>query len=68
MTAIDVRWRTNHKGIPPRPIKLEIPGWSGRDLRHDDGATPQPWHCPPFVDGSTYGLELVYPFDAECAV
>lgn len=68
MTTIDVGWRTNHKGIPPRPIKLEIPGWSGHDLRHNDGASPQPWHCPPFVDGSTYGLELLYPFDAQCTV
>lgn len=68
MNTIDVFWRTNFKGLPPGPIKLEIPGWSGHDLRHDDGATPQPWHCPPFVDGATYGLELRYPFDAECAV
>lgn len=63
MTKIDVLWRTRHKGLPPRPIKLQIPGWAGHDLNHGDGATPQPWHCPPFVDGSTYGLELLYPFD-----
>lgn len=68
MQKIDVRWRTNHKGLPPRPIKLQIPGWSGHDTNHGDGAVPQPWHCPPFVDGSTYGLELLYPFDAECSV
>ena len=68
MATIPVQWRTNHKGLPPAPIKLQLPGWAGTDLRHDDGATPQPWHCPPFVDGSTYGLELIYPFDAECAV
>jgi hypothetical protein len=24
--------------------------------------------CKPWVDGSTYGLELVYPFDTECRV
>jgi hypothetical protein len=68
MTAIDLFWRTNHKGLPPRQIKLEIPGWSGHDTNHGDGATPQPWHCPPFVEGATYGLELLYPFDAECRV
>jgi hypothetical protein len=68
MSKIDVLWRTRHKGLPPRPIKLEIPGWSGHDLDHGDGAAPQPWHCPPFVEGSTYGLELVYPFDTECSV
>lgn len=68
MTRIPVLWRTKHKGLPPRPIKLQIPGWSGHDQNHGDGAIPQPWHCPPFVEGSTYGLELVYPFDAECRV
>lgn len=27
-----------------------------------------PWHCQPFVDGSTYGVELVYPYHSECVV
>jgi hypothetical protein len=68
MNQIEILWRTTYKGLRPRPIKLQIPGWAGHDLNHGDGATPQPWHCPPFVDGSTYGLELLYPFDAECSV
>ena len=63
-----VKYRVWQKGLPPRPIKLQIPGWAGDHHRHDDGATPQPWHCIPFVEGSTYGLELIYPFDAECHV
>lgn len=52
----------------PTPIKLEIPGWSGVENEHKDGDAPQPWHCPPFVDASTYGLELKYPFETECHV
>lgn len=68
MAKIDVQWRGWYKGLPPRPIKLQIPGWAGQDHNHDDGATPQPWHCPPFVEGSTYGLELLYPFDSDCYV
>lgn len=68
MKSLDVKYRTWYKGSPPRPIKLEIPGWAGENRDHSDGAKPQPWHCPPFVDGSTYGLELIYPFDAECRV
>lgn len=67
MTRVDVLWR-GLKDLPPRPIKLQIPGWAGHDLDHGGGAVPQPWHCPPFVDGSTYGLELVYPFEADCHV
>jgi hypothetical protein len=27
-----------------------------------------PWHCQPFVDGATYGLELIYPYRSECRV
>src|SRR5581483_5793386 len=56
------------KGLPPRQIRLQIPGWAGDSHDHGDGAKPQPWHCPPWVDGSTYGLELIYPFDTECHV
>jgi hypothetical protein len=63
-----VKYRTWYRGIPPSPIKLQIPGWAGMDKNHSDGAIPQPWHCPPFVDGSTYGHELIYPFKSECRV
>jgi hypothetical protein len=68
MDKIELKYRKWYKGIPPRPIKLQIPGWAGDSHGHDDGDKPQPWHCPPFVDGSTYGLELIYPFETECRV
>jgi hypothetical protein len=60
----NLKYRTWFKGIPPRPIKLEVPGWAGEKTYN----TGQPWHCKPFIDGSTYGLELIYPFDTECTV
>jgi hypothetical protein len=68
MECIKVKYRTWHTGIPPRPIKLEIPGWSGKNRDHETGKEPQPWHCPPFVEGSIYGHELIYPFKSECRV
>lgn len=68
MDTIEVRFRTWYKGLPPQPIKLKIPGWAGKDHNHGNGAEPQPWHCPPFVEGSTYGLELLYPFENTCKV
>lgn len=68
MDGLEVKYRTWYKGIPPRPIKLQIPGWAGEPNKHTDGDKPEPWHCPPFVDGSTYGLELCYSFDSECQV
>lgn len=66
--SIRVKYRTWYNGIAPRPVKLQIPGWSGIDLTHSDGSEAQPWHCQPFVEGSTYGLELLYPFETECHV
>jgi hypothetical protein len=68
MEDIVVKYRTWYTNQAPRPIKLQIPGWAGKDRRHGNGAEPQPWHCPPFVDGSTYGHELVYPYKSECVV
>ena len=68
MEKLALKYRTWYKGVPPQPIKLQIPGWAGEDRNHGDGAKPQPWHCPPFVEGSTYGLEMIYPFDTECHI
>lgn len=67
-TEVELKYRTYYKGSPPRPIKLQIPGWSGEPCKHKTGDVPQAWMCPPFVHGSTYGLELIYPFDTECHV
>lgn len=64
--TIRVKYRTWHRAKPPKPIKLQIPGWSGVDHTHTNGSKAQPWHCQPFVEGSTYGLELCYPFSTEC--
>ena len=63
--TIRVKYRSWHLGKPPKPIKLQIPGWSGCDHTHTTGSKAQPWHCQPFVDGSTYGMELLFPFETE---
>ena len=51
-----------------KKIKVEFPGWAGDSKNHSDGATPQPWHCVPFLEASTYGLELIYPFNSEAII
>ena len=51
-----------------KKIKVEFPGWVGDSKNHSDGATPQPWHCVPFLEASTYGLELIYPFNSEAII
>lgn len=65
---LEIKYRTWYKGMAPNPIKLKIPGWAGDPNKHQNGDKPQPWHCLPFIEGSTYGLELCYPFDSECRV
>ena len=68
MEKISLKYRTYYQGLPPQQIKLQIPGWAGEPNDHKNGDKPQPWHCIPFVEGSTYGLELLYSFDTECHV
>ena len=53
----------------PQPIRLKMPGWGGSAaMRMENGSEPQPWHCPPFVDGSAYGIELIYHYETECHI
>lgn len=66
--TLELKCRTWYKGVIPRRTKLEVPGWAGDSHGHSDGDKPQPWHCVPFVEGATYGLEMIYPFDSECRV
>ena len=65
---LELRYRTGYGAPPPRRIRLEIPGWAGPSGAHGDGAPAQPWHCRPFVEGATYGMELLYPYRSECRV
>jgi hypothetical protein len=63
-----LRWRTGYGAPPPRRIRMEIPGWAGHANAPRNGATAEPWHCQPFVEGATHGLELLYPYRGECRV
>jgi len=68
MDKMTIKYRTTGKAIPPRPVQMKIPGWSGQAVKKRNGSEPQPWHCPPFVDAATYALELVYPYEKECHI
>ena len=63
-----VKYRLHGNRIPPRPIKLEIPGWGGAQQPRADGSHEQPWHCTPFSESARYGVELLYPFAEELRV
>ncbi len=62
--AIKVEYRNWLHGQPPKRTKLEIGGWAGEN----NWKTPQPWHCKPYADASTYGLELIYTWQATATV
>jgi Tfp pilus assembly protein PilF len=68
MDKIEIKYATYAKALPPQPVRLKKPGWGGTAEKMVDGSEPQPWHCLPFVEASTYGLELVYQYDTECHV
>ncbi|MDB5357636.1 MAG: uncharacterized protein JWN24_4089 [Phycisphaerales bacterium] len=68
MDKLQIKYRIVGKALPPRPIRMNVGGWGGAAEMKVNGSEPQPWHCPPFVEASTYGLELVYPYETECHV
>jgi hypothetical protein len=63
-----LKYRLHGDRPPPQPIQLPIPGWGGERQPRADGSHEQPWHCTPFSEGARYGVEVLYPFDAELSV
>jgi Tfp pilus assembly protein PilF len=48
-----------------QPIRMANAAWGGAPQKMENGSEPQPWHCMPFVEGATYGLELLTPRAGE---
>jgi tetratricopeptide (TPR) repeat protein len=68
-TKLPIKYKAIGAAQPPRPIRIEVDGWGGpSEAKMVDGSNPQPWHCLPFIEGSAYGLELVYPHETECRI
>ena len=69
MAKLQIKYRTEGKALPPRPIKVAVPGWAGSAaFKKENGSEPQPWHCPLFMEACTYGVELVYQYETECHI
>ena len=68
MTGVAVHYRCLDGGLPPRRIVVPRSGWAGEPQLRVDGSAAQPWHCAPFSEGASYGLELLYPFQTACEV
>lgn len=65
---VTVTYRCLDGGLAPRRIAVVRPGWAGESVPRADGSSAQPWHCAPFSEGASYGLELLYPFKTRCEV
>lgn len=63
-----IKYRSHVLDAKIQPIKLQMPGWSGIDKSKKSGSQAQPWHCTPFVEASTYGFELLYPYKSDLVV
>src|SRR5580704_6265413 len=68
LESMNIKVSTKKRDVPLQPIRISTPGWAGEPVKMEDGAPIQPLHCLPFVEGSTYGLELIYPYEKECHV
>jgi hypothetical protein len=63
-----VKYRLANPNLNPRRTRLEIPGWAGKPERRVDGSHEYAWHCAPFSEAATSGIELFYPYDNELRV
>lgn len=66
--TVELAYRRLKDTPPPERIRMEVPGWAGSSTSSGEGAPAQPWHCRPYMEAATYGLQLIYPYDAECQV
>lgn len=63
-----LKYRHLNNEFAPKPIHLELEGWSGAPTEHRKEQKIQPYMCKPFVDANTYGIEICYPFNTEITV
>ncbi|HWY88112.1 MAG TPA: tetratricopeptide repeat protein [Gemmataceae bacterium] len=68
MDNLTIKYSTYAQMREPQPIRMANVPWAGESQKMEDGSEPQPWHCMPFVEGSTHGLEFIYPYEKECQV
>ena len=69
MAKLEIKYRLERNALPPRPIRIAVPGWGGSaEFKKVDGSQPQPWHCPLHTTGATHGVELLFQYDQECHI
>src|SRR3954466_5942340 len=71
MAMLSIKYRLQGKALPPRPLRAaSLNTITSVDSRTDPrSAVPaEGWQCPVFVEGSSHGVELLYPYDTACEV
>jgi Flp pilus assembly protein TadD len=74
MATLSIKYRLQGKALPPRPLRAasraaaaantQAPADTKAERVPADGT----WQCPVFVEGSSHGVELLYPYDTPCEV
>jgi hypothetical protein len=63
-----IKYRFHDPRLTARRTRVAVPGWGGAQESRADGSHEQPWHCIPFSEAATAGIEIFYPYDEELHV
>jgi len=69
MATLSIKYRLQGKALPPRPLRAsaQVDAPPAADA-NPAARTAGTWQCPVFVEGSSHGVELLYPYDTACEV
>lgn len=61
--SAEVKYRLTEPALSPRRTKLQVPGWAGEPVPRKTGNMEYPFHCVPFSEYATAGMEVLWPYD-----
>ncbi len=68
METIAIKYSAYAKVLPPQRIRMPRVAWDGAPDKTVEGQEPERWPRLPFVEGSAYGVELIYPYETEAHI
>lgn len=65
---MNLKYRTIFENSDLQKVKLKINDWAGTTQNNSADIKVQPYMCKPFVDASTYGFEILYPYETTIEI
>ena len=65
---MNLKYRTIFENYNLQKIKLQLDDWAGTTQINKKDIKVQPYMCKPYVDASTYGFELIYPYETKIEI